>query len=234
MTKSGAKRFYKAASVVEGDGGFAVCLDGMIVKTPGGKRLVAPSQGLAAAVAAEWDQQGPEIDPSSMHMTKALNTTLDRTGIHRAAIVEDLTGFARTDLLCYRATAPENLVVRQRELWDPWLTWAVEKYGATLTVGSGVMHIAQPPETIERLGEVIDGHDDFRLTALHTAITVTGSVILGLALINRAATADTVFALSHLDELYQAERWGQDAEAEHARGRRLDELRAARRYVDLL
>ena len=101
-------------------------------------------------------------------------------------------------------------------------------------VGSGVMHIAQPGETIERLGEVIDGQDDFRLTALHTAITVTGSVILGLALINRAATADTVFALSHLDELYQAERWGQDAEAEHARGRRLDELRAARRYVDLL
>lgn len=234
MLKAGAKRFYTSVTIREQAGGFAVLLDERGIKTPGGRALLAPTRGLGEAIAEEWRGQGETIAPDTMPLTKALNTALDRLAQHRQTVIDDLAKYAESDLLCYRAEAPAELVRAQAAAWDPWLDWAAERFGARLAVTAGVGHIAQAAETLRRLHGAIGGHDDYRLVALHGAVTITGSAVLGLAFAARALNAEKAFALSQIDETYQAERWGRDAEAEHARALKLAELRAAERFLSLL
>jgi chaperone required for assembly of F1-ATPase len=214
--------------------GFTLLLDGRPVKTPAGRPFIAPTRALGEAIAEEWRAQKEDIVPDTMPLTKALNTTLDRVASHRAEIVDDLAKYAGTDLLCYRAAEPVELVRRQREMWDPWLAWAAERFGARLVVATGVTHVTQASDVLARLREAMAAQDDHHLVALHTSITITGSAVLGLALATRALAPDKAFAAAHVDEDYQAELWGRDAEAERARARRRDELRAARRFIDLV
>lgn len=231
--KTGIKRFYKEVTV--GDTApFAILLDCRAIKTPGGRPLTTPTKPLATALAHEWRAQGETIVPDTMPLTKLVNTALDRVPANREAIIEDLASYAGSDLLCYRADAPAELVRRQAGAWDPWLTWAAERHNARLTVVSGVAHTAQPAGALEGLRAAIAAHDDLTLTALHPAITITGSAILGIAFAARELTADQAFALSQIDETYQAEHWGRDAEAERARAGRLSEIQAAERLLVLL
>lgn len=232
--KPGPKRFYTSVDVTDGASNFAILLDGKRVKTPAGHDLNAPIQALANAVADEWRAQTEFIVPDTMPLTKALNTALDRVAANRGAVIDDLAKYATDDLLCYRAAHPEELVRRQSAVWDPWLDWAAERFGARLTVVVGVIHVDQPTEALARLRAAIAAHDEFRLTALHTAVTLTGSAVLGLAFAAKALTAEETLAAAHIDETYQAELWGRDVEAETVRKRRLDELRAARRFLDAL
>ncbi|MBP6012194.1 MAG: ATPase [Alphaproteobacteria bacterium] len=227
------KRFYKEVTVSEA-APFAILLDGRTIKTPGGRQLTAPTKPLAEALAAEWREQGEIIVPDTMPLTKLMNTALDRVPSNRHAIVDDLASYAGSDLLCYRADTPAELVRRQTAAWDPWLAWAAERHSARLTVVTGVSHTAQPTEALARLRAAIAAHDDLTLTALHVGITLTGSAILGLAFAARVLTADDAFALSQIDEIFQAERWGSDAEAERMRAARLNELRAAGRLLTLI
>jgi chaperone required for assembly of F1-ATPase len=196
--------------------------------------LTAPTRALADAVAEEWRAQAENIVPDTMPLTKALNTALDRVAANRDAVIDDLAKFARDDLLCYRAAGPSELVRRQSAVWDSWLDWAAERFGARLLVFTGMTHVDQPAEALARIRAAIAAHDEFRLTALHTGITITGSAVLGLALAAQALTADEALAAAQIDEDYQAERWGRDGEAETVRTRRRDELRASRRFIDLL
>jgi len=232
--KRGTKRFYKTVDVNAEGEGFAVLLDGKPVKTPGGRTMSSPTLALAKGIAAEWREQGPLIDLGRMQLTKALNTALDRVAVHREDVIDELASFAGSDLLCYRAEAPEALVQRQSAVWDHWLKWAARTLGADLAVATGIVHTEQMPGPILQIRSAIAALDDFRLTALHTGVTITGSAVLGLAFLAGALTADEAFAASQVDEEFQAERWGRDAEAEGVRARRLEELRAARQYLDLL
>lgn len=234
MLKPGAKRFYKTVEVKPEDAAFSLLLDGKPIKTPAGQRFLAPTRALADAIAEEWRSQGERIAPETMPLTKSLNTAIDRVAPHRDTIVDDLARYTESDLLCYRASDPEELARLQSEAWDPWLDWADRQFGARLEVAIGTTYVEQPPVALGRLHRAIAGYDNHHLVALHAATTITGSAVLGLALASRALTADEAFAVAQLDEEYQAERWGRDPEAEAVRARRLDELRAARRFLDVL
>lgn len=230
----GAKKFYKSADVREDTAGFSVLLDGRAIKTPAGKAFVAPTRKLGEAIAAEWGGQGERVVPESMPLTKALNTAIDRIGSHRKAVIDDLAKYAGSDLLCYRASDPQDLVRRQAAVWDPWVDWAHKTYGARLTVVTGMTHVEQPPEALQRLHRAVEAHDDYRLVALHAGVTITGSAVLGLAFAAKALTAERAFIAAHVDEDYQADRWGRDAEAETVRARRLGDLKAAETFLALL
>jgi len=227
------KRFYKDVSVGEVEGGFAILLDGKPVKTPGRADLAVPTRALAEEVAEEWRGQGADIAPEKMLLTKAANTAIDRVARMRAEVISDLLRFANADLLCYRAEAPAALTARQAQEWDPWLDWLAKSHGARLKATAGIVAVDQPPETLARIEMVLNRHGPFALTGLHAATTILGSLVLALALLDEHLTARGAFALSTLEERYQAEKWGVDAEAIE-RARRLEnELESAVLFMAL-
>lgn len=234
MLNKTLKRFYKQAAVAEAEGGFAVQLDGRAVKTPAARRLAVPSRALAEAMAAEWDAQGEEVRPASMPMTQLASTALDRVGPERPAIREQLAAFAATDLLCYRADFPPDLVWRQTTQWQPLLDWAAETLGGRLVVTSGVIAVEQPAEAVAALLARVDAYDVWRLTAVQAACAAAGSLVLALALGEGRLTGQQVFDLSQLDETYQIEQWGEDWEAADRRAALLRDILAAERLLSLL
>lgn len=227
------KRFYQTVAVT-GEAPFAVLLDGRPIKTPGGRPHAIPTRSLAQAIADEWQQQGAKLDIASMVLTKTANTVIDRIATRRSEVIDDLAKYAGSDLLCYRADTPDTLVRRQNETWDPWMQWIASRTGATLKVARGIVHVEQDREALSAIRKEMESFNDFSLPALHTGVTITGSAVLGLAFAHMAIGPDEVLAASHVDEDFQAERWGRDAEAETVRNNRLAELRHARRLLDLL
>ena len=229
------KRFYKTAMAVPRDGGGAVVhLDHRLLRTPAKAEMVLPSQALAEAVAAEWDAQEKEIAPLRMPLTRLVATAIDRVSTDRASATADIVRYGGTDLLSYRTEAPAELVASQNETWSPLLDWFRERYDIQLQVTVGVIAVPQPEDLPARLEALCAGLDDLRLTALHAATTVTGSVVLGLALMERRLTAMAAHEASQLDELFQARRWGEDEEARMRRSALLEELEAVERFVTLL
>lgn len=229
-----AKRFYKEVTVGHSEAGHAILLDGRPIKTPASRPLAAPTKALAEAVAAEWRAQETEIVPDAMPLTKALNTALDRIAPQRDAVIDDLAKYAGTDLLSYRAEHPADLVRRQADAWDKWLDWAATRYGVRLAVVGGVTHVAQPADALARVRTAVAAYDDFHLVALNTAITITGSAILGLAFAEGALTAKDMFDAARVDERFQIEQWGTDAEAESVAARRLADLESAESFLKLV
>lgn len=229
------KRFYKEASAsAAADGGYTVLLDGKAVKTPKRAVLSLPNLPLAEAVTEEWCAQGETIEPRTMPLTRLAFAALDVVMPERERIAAEILKYARSDLLCYRAEHPPELVAKQAHTWDPLLDWAAETYGARLNVGFGIKHVPQPPDAIAQLEQAVGRYEEFELTVLHTATTIGGSLILALALAERELNASEAFAAATLDETFQAEKWGRDAEAEQRRQRLLAELRAAERFLRLL
>jgi chaperone required for assembly of F1-ATPase len=208
------KRFYKTVAADETPEGFRILLDGRPVQTPGRSTLLLPTSSLAEAVAEEWRAQGDEVDPVSMPLLRLANTVLDGVRANRAEVIATVLRFGEHDLLCYRAEAPAALVGRQKAEWNPMLAWAAENYGAHLTVTNGIGHVAQPHHALAALERVVAAQDDFALAGLHVIASITGSLVLALALVAGAINPAQAFQLSRLDELYQAESWGTDAEAQ--------------------
>jgi chaperone required for assembly of F1-ATPase len=206
------KRFYATASVVAADDAFEVQLDGKSIKTPQGKTLAVRTLALAEEIAREWSEQGADIELAIMLLTKLANTTLDRNESQRDLVIGDVLKYAGGDLLCYRAE-DEALAERQREAWDPLLKWLEEKHDARLAVTIGVNHILQPADAVLALGEVVRGLDAYALTSVHAAATITGSLVLALAIVQGRIDAAAAFGLAHIDEAYQAEKWGEDRAA---------------------
>ncbi|AHB49235.1 ATPase [Hyphomicrobium nitrativorans NL23] len=228
------KRFYKSASVESRDGAFAILLDGRPVRTPG-KRLLAVSViALAEAVAAEWEAQGERIDPATMPLTRLANTAIDAVSDKMHEVADDIAAFAASDLLCYRAEAPEGLVRRQAEAWDPPLAWARDALGAGLTVQAGLMPVDQPAEAIASVRGALAPLDALSLAATHVLTTLTGSAILALAHVEGRLTLEEVWAAATVDERWQSDLWGRDAEAEARMAERLAEATAAARCLRLL
>ncbi|MGE0746579.1 MAG: ATP12 family chaperone protein [Rhodospirillales bacterium] len=233
MSAPSRRRFYRAVAVVEADGGHSIALDGKPVQTPGRSPLAAPTRALADAIAAEWDAQGDTLDPSSLRLTRLANTAIDRVPTQRAAVVAEITGYAGTDLLCYRAAEPAALVARQAAGWQPMLDWFAGRFDAALEVTAGVVPVAQGTGTMNAVLAAVAALDDFTVTGLHAATTACGSVVLGLALAEARLDAEAAWSLSLLDELYQVELWGEDAEAADRRARLRQDIAAAATFMRL-
>lgn len=228
------RRFWKEARVTPEAEGFAIALDERPLRTPAGATLLAPTAALAAAIAAEWDGLGAEIDPDRLPLTRAANSAIDRIGPRREAVIDAIAEYGGTDLLCYRAADPAALAGRQAAGWDPWLLWSAQALGAPLVAVTGVMHEPQPPASLAALRTAVAAEDDFRLAALHELVALSGSLVLGLAVARGALEAEAAWELSCIDETWQAEQWGLDAEAEAAALRRRDAFLAAARLADLV
>lgn len=207
------KRFYKDVSVAPAEGGFAVLLDKRPVKTPAGNVLSLPSEKLASAIAAEWREQGEEIVPTAMPLLRLANTAIDGIAAHRDEVISTILHFGENDLLCYRAHQPPELVARQTAGWGPLLDWVAERHGANMRVAAGLTHLDQSPEALAALRKALEGLDAFTLGGLHVVASITGSLVLALAVLAGEISGPRAFALSRVDEIYQAEKWGEDAEA---------------------
>lgn len=207
------KRFYKEVSVASSEHGFAVLLDGRSVKTPAHNTLVLPTEKLAAAIAVEWRAQGDEVVATSMPLLRLANTVLDGVIPNRDGVIDAVLRFGENDLICYRAHQPPDLVARQREGWDPILIWVRQKFGASLQVADGITHLDQPLEALAALRKAVSGYDPFTLAGLHVVASIAGSLALALAVVEGEISGAHAFVVSRIDEKYQAEKWGEDAEA---------------------
>jgi len=232
MRKDLPKRFWTTVAIEPaGAAGHRLLLDGRPVKTPGKRPLVLPSAELAEAVAAEWRAQGERIDPGTMPLTRLTNSVLDGVADRAAEVADDAAKYAATDLVCYRAEGPERLVERQTAAWDPLLDWIEDRFGARLLVAEGIVHVAQEAEALERLRAVLAGFDPWRLAGFHTVTTLTGSFVVALALAEGRLDPQQGWTIAHLDESWNAELWGSDAEAEKRLAFRRVEYDAAVRLV---
>ncbi|MEW9919808.1 ATP12 family chaperone protein [Marimonas sp. MJW-29] len=214
MSEWKAKRFWKEATVEEAEGGFTVRLDARPVKTPAKRALILPTRAMAEAVAAEWNAQEEEIRPHLMPATKTTNAAIDKVATQHAEVAEMLAAYGDSDLLCYRADHPEGLVARQAEQWDPMLDWGAEALGARLEPRTGVIHAPQDPEALRILSERTHALSPFELAAFHDLVSLSGSLILGFAAAEQVKPLDALWDISRLDEIWQAEQWGKDDEAE--------------------
>lgn len=208
------KRFWKAVSVERIGSSWTVELDGRPVKTPARAPLALPNELLAGEVAEEWRDVGAIIDPRTMPFTGLANAAIDRVAADPRQFAAGLSRDAEADLLCYRADGPEALVARQRESWDPLLAWARRRYDVDFVVTAGVMHARQPEATIEQLGHAVAALNAFRLAGLSPLVTIGGSLVAALAVLEEAVGVEAAWEAVSLDERWQAEQWGPDAEAE--------------------
>lgn len=231
------KRFYKeAAADTAAEGGFRILLDGRPMKTPAKVAFVVPTRALAEAIAAEWTGVPDKVEINAAHLplTRLAATGIDRVGPQRANVVADTAKYAGSDLLCYRATAPDSLVKSQHDAWQPLLDWAAERYGARFTVVNGMTFVDQPAESVARIGDAVEAYDDLALSALFNLTHTSGSVIVGLAVAESRLDAEGAFEAALVDELYQIERWGDDPTAlKHREGVRKD-LTACTQFLALL
>ena len=234
MSEWAAKRFWKEATVGEEEDGHVVLLDGRPIRTPSRAPLALPTRALAAAVAEEWDRQEEIIRPATMPMTRFANTAQDRVAPEFDAVARMVAAYGETDLLCYRAEGPAELVRRQREAWDPLLDWAAERFAARLHPTAGVVPVAQPAEALDRLAVAVMDRSPWRLTALHELVVLTGSLVAGLAVAEGVRTPEDAWTLSRIDEDWQISQWGSDSEAEAAAARRRAEFLDAVRFDRLL
>jgi len=221
------KRFYARAEAAQaGEGQFRIELDGRPVRTPGKALLAVPSALLADRIAAEWAAQGEVIDPVTMPVTRLVNSAIDGVTTRRAEVAGEIVRYAGSDLLCYRADAPERLLALQRELWDPLLDWVRTEFGAVFFLSEGIVHVAQPPRALDAVAGALP-EDPLRLAALNLMTTLSGSALIALAVWKERLTAEEAWRIAHIDEETQEQLWGVDAEAAERRALRFRDFAAA-------
>ncbi|EYD73445.1 ATP12 family chaperone protein [Limimaricola hongkongensis] len=229
-----AKRFWKAASAAPAEGGWQVLLDGRPVRTPAKAALVLPTRALAEAVAAEWQAQEERIDPGAMPATRTANSAIDKVTATRAEVAGMLAAYGGSDMLCYRAEGPAELVARQAAEWDPLLDWAATRFDARLAVTAGIMPVAQDAAALERLGAPVHAMEPFALSAFHDLVALSGSLVLAFAVTEGRLDPQEAWRLSRLDEEWQIEQWGVDDEAEALAQRKRAAFLDAARFWTLL
>jgi chaperone required for assembly of F1-ATPase len=230
------KRFYRVVSVDDTGAppAFRVLLNGKPARTPGKAELALPSRALAEAVAGEWRAQSERIYPSTMPLTRLVNSAIDGVRGRQNDVRADICKYAASDLLCYRAEGPVELVRRQAQAWDPVLAWAREALGVHLVTGQGIVPVTQPPAANAAIESALARLDAFALTAHHVMTTLTGSALLALAHGGGGLSAEQAWVAAHIDEDWQIEKWGWDAEAKTRRTLRWAEMQAAGRLLALL
>lgn len=233
------KRFYKHVEAAPESSGYSIRLDGKPVKTPSGKILTSPTEKLAQAIVAEWAAQEMNIVPDSMPLTQILTTALDRVAAHRADMERSVLAYLDTDLLCYRTNQPEEMARRQQEAWQPWLDGFEKKHGVRLETTTGLMALKQPAAAHEKVAHIVRGMDDMRFAAFQLAVSLTGSLVLALALAEGSATAERIYPAITVEEAFKAEIYHEDTygaapNQEKAQAALLRDLTAAERFSRLL
>jgi chaperone required for assembly of F1-ATPase len=232
------KRFYGSAGVAEGEGGFAVELDGKPVRTPARRLLAAPARALADAIAAEWDAQAEVIDPARMPLTRLANSIIDGVAPAPQLVAAEIEKYLGTDLLFYRATTPAGLVASQQQHWDPIVGWARDNLGAGFVLTKGIVHVRQPEAAIAAAVRTIPNgaavKEAWRLGALNVVTTLTGSALLALALAAGRLTTDAAWTAAHVDEDWNMQFWGRDEVMLKRRAYRFAEMQAAADVLDAL
>ena len=227
-----AKRFWKEVTIVPDGDRFAVELDGRRVKTPAKATLAVPTQAMAQAVAAEWDAQQGEVNPLTMPVTRSANAAIDKVAHQHAEVADMLAAYGDSDLLCYRAEAPEGLVLRQADTWGAALDWAVDVLNVRLSVHGGVVHHAQNPDDLARLSARVHALSSYQLAAFHDLVSLSGSLILGFGAALDWRTPDAIWEISRLDELWQTEQWGPDEDAQAMTEIKRQAFLHAKRFYD--
>ncbi len=227
------KRFYETAAVEARDGGFALVLDGKPAKTPARNPLVLPTRASGEAVAQEWAAQGEHVDPATMPLTRITNSAIDGVAGQIEAVRDEIVKYAGSDLVCYRADAPDRLILAQAKAWNPVLAFARERLGAVFALSEGVVFVEQPAGAIETVrARVAQETSPYRLAALHVITTLSGSALIALALADGGLDAEAAWAAAHVDEHYNESVWGEDLEASRRRAiRAADFMAAARLYA---
>jgi chaperone required for assembly of F1-ATPase len=231
------KRFWHAATAEPIDGSYAILLDGKPMHLPGGATLRLPHAALAHAIAAEWQQAGGgergEMSFADTPLTRLAGTAQERIAGDPWPTVDAIARYGESDLLCYRAETPAALVERQEAAWQPWLDWAEQRHGARLRVTSGIVAIRQHRSSVAALRAAVGALDPWTLAALGVAVPALGSLVLGLALAEQCLDPAAAHALGALEELFQAEQWGEDAQATARRQAVADEIAVAARLIAL-
>ena len=229
-----AKRFWKEVCVSENPEGFGIALDARPVRTPAKRALHVPTRAFAEAIAREWEEQKGVIDPRTMPFTRTANAAVDKVAVQKAEVADMLAAYGDADLLCYRAEHPESLVARQKAEWDPMLDWAEMALSARLETRAGVMHAPQNALALENLRARVHALSPFELAAFHDLVSLTGSLILGFAATTDRFSPKAIWKISRLDEIWQAEEWGQDEDAEAAAAIKEAAFLHAKQVFDLL
>ena len=228
------KRFYSEVVVdAADDGGYVVTLDGRPIRTPGKQLLELPTRALAEAIADEWRRQSDTVEPAGMLICRLANSARDHVASRREAVIDEIARFAATDLVCYLADRPDELIARQREGWQPLTDWCEEAFGAALVVTSELVPTDQPAAVLDALRMAVAAFADFPLAALHQATSACSSVVIGLALAHGRIDGETAWRLSLLDETFQVERWGEVSEAADRRDRLKADILAASGFLAL-
>ncbi len=233
MSEWKPKRFWKKVDVVSLEKGFCIKLDTKILKTPAKKEMLLPTIALAKKIAAEWDRQVDEIDPNAMPFTKSANAALDKVAQQFDEVSSLVGNYGDTDLLYYRADSPAELKMRQQSSWDPMIDWAEKNFEVKINCGTGILYIPQDRELVYKLSKEISELSSFQLTALYDIVSITGSLILGLATINGRLSAEDAFNLSRIDELWQIEQWGHDEEAQAVSDQKYEAILHAQEFFAL-
>ncbi len=224
------KKFYKEASVEDTGGAFAVLLDGKPITTPSRKVVTTPSRAIAEAIAGEWSAQAEFIDPMTMPMTRLANSVIDGVVDRVDDVVADISNYFESDLVCYRAGHPQELVAREAQAWDGVLRWAAETLGARFVLAEGVVHAKQSGQALSAARKALP-RDPWSVAAVHIVTTITGSALLALSLYHGARDADQVWAAAHVDEDWNIEQWGLDEEVAARRAARAVDFRAAANVI---
>jgi chaperone required for assembly of F1-ATPase len=228
------KRVYREVRVAPAGDGWSISLDARTLQTPGRAALALPKRALAEVIAAEWDAQTDKIVPATMPLMRIAATAIDRVAPQRRQAIEEVIGYVGTDLVCYRADRPAELVARQAALWQPLVDWATLRFDAPLPVTTGIMPRPLPAPVTGAFQSAVEAFDPWWLTALHAATTACGSIVIGLALADRRLDAEGAWQAAQLDESFQIEQWGEDAEAVARRRELKRDLEATARFMDLL
>ncbi|MEM7620109.1 MAG: ATP12 family protein [Pseudomonadota bacterium] len=227
------KRFYTTVTFEKTEIGYKILLDAKPVKTPSKAILAVPTQSLAEYVANEWKQQNQHIEPSKMIATKLANTAIDRVAQRTNEIIQEITQYAASDMICYRADGPQDLAERQNKAWDPTLTWLQNAHNLTFQKATGVMFIEQSEHDLNGIRHLLSKYNAFELCALHNITTLTGSAFLALGYAERQHTLDQIWSAAYIDEDWQMEQWGKDEDALKTRDIKWKELKATCRFFDL-
>ncbi len=228
------KRFWKQASVANEDGGWAVELDGRPLRTPAREALVVPGERLAHAIAEEWNSAGETVDPRDMPLTGLANAAIDRVAADPESFAAGLAAYGESDLACYRAQSPRELVARQEKRWDELLAWGRRRFDVDFCTTSGLVHVPQPAETIRRLASAVAAIGPFRLAGLSPLVTIGGSLVAALAVLEGALTGEQAWDAVTIDEQWNRELWGEDVDARAALEARKTDFMAAARFLALL
>lgn len=233
MSEWKAKRFWRDVGVTRLPGGFGIALDGRPVRTPAKAALEVPSCALADMIAAEWSAQEGEIDPWRMPFTRSANAAIDKVARQHGEVAQMIAGYADSDTVCYRAAAPDALAQRQAEAWEPLLDWTAERFGARLRPVTGIMHHPQEAAALTALSAQVLALDAFALTALHDLVSLSGSLVIGLAAIHDRHPPGKLWQLSRIDETWQQELWGVDEDAREHAALKENDFVHAKRFHDL-